>query len=276
MVKNIIVISDTHFGCRLGLCPPKVRIDGGGYYEHTAIQKKVWLMWQEFWDKWIPQVTKDEDYIVVHNGDVIEGIHHNSVTQISHNITDQVNIAIEVLGKIIAQPHCKKYYQIRGTEAHGGKSGQAEEGIAKALTAVKDEIGDYSRWEMWLRMGKILINFGHHIGTSSSANYESTALYKELVEAYVDAGRWNNESPDVLVRSHRHRQFEIRIATDKGYGIPFITPGWQLKTPFVYKTGMGRSSMPQIGGYLIRTGDEDHVYTRFKVWNIQRPKEEVI
>ena len=34
--------------------------------------------------------------------------------------------------------------------------------------------------------------------------------------------------------------------------------------------------MPQIGGVIIRTGDEDAIFTRSKVWNIERPKEEII
>ena len=55
-----------------------------------------------------------------------------------------------------------------------------------------------------------------------------------------------------------------------------VTPAWQLKTPFVYKLGMGRSSQPQVGGYLIRVGDEDGLYTRFKVWDIERPKTEKV
>lgn len=274
--RNIIIISDTHFGCQLGLCPPTVKLDSGGKYQHSELQSIVWKYWKHFWDVWVPKVTKNEDYILVHNGDIIDGVHHNSVTQISHNLTDQRNIAIEVMSKVIAKPHCKAYYQIRGTEAHVGKSGQDEEEIAKQLNAVPDKIGNFARWDMWLRLDKALIHFTHHVGNTNSASYESTAVYKELVEAYNEAGRWHDEPPDIVVRSHRHRQFETRIATEKGYGISLVTPAWQLKTPFSFKIGIGRSSTPQIGGYLIREGDEDVVYTRFKVWKIDRTNEEVV
>ena len=275
-IRNIIIVSDTHFGCRFGLCPPRVRYDGGGTYNHSELQAIVWKYWNHFWNVWVPKVTKDEDYILVHNGDVIDGNHHNSTTQISHNLTDQRNIATEVLDKIISKPHCKRYYQIRGTEAHVGQSAENEEEIAKQLKAVRDKQGDYSRWDMWLRLDKALINFTHHVGTTNSAAYESTAVYKELVEAYNEAGRWHDEPPDVVVRSHRHRAIEIRVPTEKGYGISLVTPAWQLKTPFSFKIGLGRSSTPQIGGYLIREGDEDSVYTRFKIWKMDRTDEEVI
>lgn len=275
-VKNIIVISDTHCGCQLALMPPEVSLDNGGVFKASSLQLKMWKMWTHFWDEWVPLVTKGEPYYIVNNGDAIDGVHHNSVTQITHNITDQIGIALAVLKPRVDNKKCLGYYHIRGTEAHVGKSAQSEEGLARALGAIPDDKGNHARWEMWLRLKTYLIHFTHHIGTTQSANYESTAVWKEMVEAYTEAGRWLQEPPDMVVRSHRHRQFEIKTATKKGYGMSIVTPAWQLKTPFVYKLGMGRSSQPQMGGYLIRTGDEDGLYTRFKVWDIERPKTEIL
>ena len=272
-IRNVIVISDTHAGCQLALCPPVVTLDSGGTYRQSKLQKKVWEMWGFFWSEWVPKVTKGEPYIVVHNGDAIDGKHHDSVTQITQNITDQVSIAIDVLGPIVKAKNCAGYYHIRGTEAHVGKSGQAEEGLARALGATPDEIGNYARWELWMKLNGSLIHFSHHIGTTNAAAYESTAVYKEMIEAYVDAARWRKQPPDVVVRSHRHRAFETRIPTAMGYGISLVTPGFQLKTPFTHKLALGRSSMPQIGGVLIRHGNEDSIFTRSQVWNIDRPKE---
>jgi hypothetical protein len=230
-------------------------------------------MWLYFWDEWVPVVTKNEPYIIVHNGDAIDGKHHDSVTQITQNLTDQVGIAKVVLESRVKAKKCAGYYHIRGTEAHVGESGQIEEALAKSLGAIPDEIGNYARWELWMRLNGCLIHFSHHIGTTQSANYESTAPYKEFIESLVDAGRWHNQPPDVIVRSHRHRAIETRVPTQNGYGISLVTPAWQLKVPHTYRFSLGRSSMPQIGGVLIRHGDEDSVFTRSKVWNITRPKE---
>ena len=275
-VKNLIVVSDTHCGCQLGLMPPQITLDEGGVFMQSPLQKKMWDMWEHFWYEWVPLVTKKEPYYIVHNGDAVDGVHHNSVTQITHNMKDQGKIFREVMSQPLNNKNCAGYYHIRGTEAHVGKSAQTEEALAASLNAIPNDIGNHARWEMWLKLREYLIHFTHHVGTTSSASYESTAVYKELVEAYTEAGRWLNEPPDCVIRSHRHRQFEIKIATKKGYGLSLVTPAWQLKTPFVYKLGLGRSSQPQMGGYLIRTGDEDGLYTRFKVWDIERPKTEVI
>ena len=277
-IKNIIAISDTHFGCKLGLCPDVVTLDEGGTYHSSALQKIVWSKWNQFWNEWVPEVTKKEPYYIVHNGDIIDGVHHGATTLITNNIKDQSKIAIQVMRPILDMSNCKGYYQIRGTEVHVGKSACDEETIAKELGAIPDDIENYARWELWLRFGinNNLVHFAHHIGTTSSSAFESTAPMKEYIDACVEAGRWGDETPDCIVRSHRHRNIQVTIPTKTGYGISLVTPGWQLKTPFVYRVAMGRSSNPQIGGCIIREGDEDSIYTRSKVWNLMRTKEEKI
>jgi len=164
------------------------------------------------------------------------------------------------------------FYMTRGTEAHVGQSGECEEDIARELGAVKDEHDRHSRFELWVRLGGEtgrLVHVMHHIGTTGSMAYETTALMKEYQESCAEAGRWGMEAPAVVVRSHRHRCAKIEVPTQRGYGICITTPGWQLRTPFAYKIPGGRITTPQVGGVLVRMGDEE-MYTRSKVWNIQR------
>ncbi len=271
-INNIVVVSDLHCGCRLGLCTAKkVKLDDGGYYVPSKIQRKLNEYWNYFWDVWVPKHCNNEPYTVVINGDVIDGVHHNSTTQISHNIKDQMRVAVALLEPIVEK--CQgRFYMVRGTNVHVGESGVNEETIAEELKAIPNEDGQFARWELWIRVNKGLCHLMHHIGTTGSAHYESTAILKELVESYVEAGRNNLEPPDVVARSHRHRYAEVRLPTDTGYGISFTTPGWQLKTPFAYKIPGGRVTTPQIGGSLIRQGDEE-LHTRHFVKHIKRTKE---
>lgn len=270
-VQNLIVVSDQHAGCRLGLCPGAVPLDDGGKYEPSKLQRKLYRWWREFWDEWVPHVTKGEPYAVVCNGDALDGVHHGAVTQISNHLGDQNEIAYRLLAPIVDR--CEgRYYHIRGTEAHVGKSGQEEERLAQRLGAVPNDTGQYARWELWARIGTGLIHVSHHIGTAGSMAYESSALMRELSEAYVEAGRWHDEPPDVVVRSHRHRNTEVRVRTAKGFATVCTTPAWQLKTPFTYRIAGARQAQPQIGGTLVRCGDEE-VFTRHQVWSLSRPKE---
>lgn len=277
VVRNLVVVSDSHCGCKLALCPPgKFQLDGGGHYLPSEFQLKMWSLWREFWDVWVPQVTRGEPYDLVHNGDAIDGVHHNSTTQISHNLEDQIRLAELVLGPEVAK--CKRkggtYYHIRGTEAHVGQSGENEERLARNLGAKPNAEGQYARFDLWKRVGKsCLVHLLHHIGTTSSAAHEASAVNAELTAEFYEAGRWNREPPDYIVRSHRHRSIAVEVDSAKGYAAAIVTPAWQLKTPYVWKIPGARVSEPQLGGILIRQGDEEHFYRR-KVWSLDRSKEE--
>ena len=269
-INNLIVISDTHCGCQYGLCPPNVKLDGGGHYHLSALQRHLWGWWNLFWADWVPVVTRNEPFAVCANGDLMDHKHHNSTTQISQNPSDQRKIAKQVFEPIVK--NCNGlFFVTRGTEAHTGKSGHIEETLAEELGAVPDEVGNYARYDLNIRIGDALCNILHHIGTTGSQHYETTAVTKELTEAFTESARWGDEPFDVVVRSHRHRFSEVRLATAKGYGYSMVTPAWQGKTPFAYRVPGGRMARPQFGGVLIRQGDEEF-YTRNKVWTLPRTK----
>ena len=271
MIRNVIVVSDLHCGCQLGLYPSDLEIplDNGGFYTSSKLQKKVWEYWNYFWNDWVPVATKKEPYAVVINGDALDGIHHNSVTQVSQNMADQLLIAETVLKPI--RDKAEKFYMIRGTEAHVGKSAQYEEILAKHLEAEPDRNGKHSRWDLWLQLNKTaLVHFTHHIPHTSVSHYASTAILRELMESFLLAGRWNNKPPDVIVRSHRHRCAEVRIPSANTYAIGLVTPAWQLVTPYAFRSMPGKLGISEIGGCLIRHGDEDVIYSRFHVMPINQ------
>jgi hypothetical protein len=272
LVRNAVVISDLHAGCQLALCPPEgTPLDDGGRYTPSAVQLKLWSWWTEFWEEKVPKCCRNEPYLVILNGDGMDGRHHKAVTQISQNLADQAKLAEAILRPVVDR--CDgRFYWIRGTEAHGGPSGQQEEQVAKALCAIADKKGVHSRWELRLRLGFGLIHCAHHIGIAGSVAYETSAIQKELEQIYVEAARWGHEPPDVVIRSHRHRNAETRVRIRKGnrpgFATSCTTSGWQLKTPFAYRVAGARRTQPQIGGTIIRCGDEE-IYTRHEIWDLQ-------
>lgn len=258
---NWVVISDIHAGCQLGLCPPEgALLDEGGFYSPSEIQLAVWQYWRQFWDEWVPTVTRGEPFGVIVNGDTLDGKHHGSVHQFAHNLEEQKRVAESILEPIVDM--CEgRFYMIRGTEAHVGPSGQAEESLAKSLGAHPNKIGQYARYDLWKRIGNGLVHCLHHIGTTSSSAYEGTAVNKELSEEFLESARWGEDAPNIIVRSHRHRHFKVQIPAKSGFAIAEVTPGWQAKTPFAWRIAGARLAPPQFGGIVIRHGDED-LYTR--------------
>lgn len=275
-VDCAIVVSDLHCGCRLGLCPPRVKLDGGGTYQHSAVQKTVWQWWKnEFWGKWVPSITDGKPFVVVLNGDILEGCHHRATSQISQNKADQAKIAQACLLPVLEKANPAAIYFVRGTEAHAGESSEDEERLSQALNIKKDKHGNYTRPELWLKVGDGLAHFQHHISTSGSNAYESTALCKEFSESCTEAARWGYQAPDWVVRSHRHRHAEVRVPTRNGRGQCITLPAWQLKTPFCFKIAGARLSSPQIGGcaILARHGE---FFTRSWVQNVEREAPEIV
>lgn len=277
-LNNLVVVSDLHAGCRVGLCPPDgARMDDGGRYEPSELQRKLWAMWVEFWDKFVPEATRGEPFAVCCLGDALDGVHHRAVTQISHNLADQADIAERILRPVVER--CEgRYYHVRGTEAHVGPSAQEEERLARLLGAIPNEEGQRARYELWFRLAENrLIHLMHHVGTTGSQAYEATAVHKELVESFVEAGRWGEEPPDMIVRAHRHRYMRTEIATDSGQGVAVVSPGWQGKTPFTWKIAGARLSPPQFGGLVIRVKKDKYgseLFVRPKVWTPRRSREE--
>lgn len=273
-VNNLICISDTHIGDQLGLCRDNFRLRHGGVYHASKFQRAVAECWDNFWDRWVPMATRNEPYAILMNGDMLEGRHHHATHPISNDKADQEAMGYELLAPL-AEKCDGRFYYVSGSTAHAGEAGEDEERLAKRIGCIPDESGNHSRFELYIDVSGCLVHASHHIGVSGSMAYETTALTKEYNEFCAESARWGRPIPDILVRSHRHRHAEVRVPTSRGYGIIFVTSAWQLKTPFLFKTPGGRVTTPNVGGSIIRSGDEEF-YTRHKTWETQRTKTEII
>jgi hypothetical protein len=278
-LNNLVVVSDLHCGCRLGLCHPDgITVDDGGVYLPSGFQRKLWAMWEQFWGETVPEVTRGEPFGVVINGDSVDGVHHGSTTQVSHNLQDQARIAERILSPIRDAAE-GRFWMVRGTEAHVGKSGVDEEALARTLGAIPDQDGKYARWELWKSIGPDkLIHCLHHIGTTGSTAYETTAVHRELTEAFIEAARWRRRPPDIICRSHRHRYVETTLTTgteggDTCRAIAVVTPGWQGRTPFAMKIPGARQATPQFGGIVFRYA-HGQLFSVPRVWTISRSEAE--
>lgn len=252
MRKAIVAVSDLHIGSHAGLCPKDgIHLDSGAQQAPSKYQSYLAECWEHFWGEFVREKTRGcREVSVVINGDCIDGNHHQAVDLVS-NIETQEAAAVQIL-----RPIAKKYrtFMVRGTEAHGGKSDQNTESVARQIGCQVDSSGAYSVYQLWLEAGGVVFQFAHHIGTTSSAAYETSAPMRELVAGMVEAAQWDQRLPDVFVRSHRHRYIPISIPRSDERDIQLIvTPGWQLRTPFVER--IDRMRLPHIGGVVFIVED---------------------
>jgi len=271
-MKAIIAVSDMHVGSTSGLIGERVIVVEQGEYKPNKYQKTLRKYWKHFWTEYVPEITANaEKRIVVFNGDVVDGVHHKSVNIISNSLQVQERAAIEIIDEIdtICQVKIDEKYLVKGTEAHTGAYGECEERIGAATGCQVNEVGEHGSYQWWLDVDGMIFQFAHHIGTTSSAAYETSAPMRELVASLVEAAQWKQPLPDIVVRSHRHRFVEVPLPSLEGRIRCVITPAWQLRTPFTER--IDRMRMPHIGGviFLVEKGT---VQVREKIYPLPGPK----
>ena len=275
--NNLVVVSDLHIGCQMGLLHPDgLARRGGSTHPPSELQLKIWAMWEYFWTIFVPEVCHGEPFDVLINGETVDGVHHGNVTAITQNMRDQLKGAIDTLEKGLL-PHIKKVggrlYVNAGTIVHSGDEGCNDDTVAEALGAIPDKYGHYARYSIKLRVGDAVVFAAHKIMGNRSPWYETTAPHVALSKGIYNAGRWGKTLPDFLIRSHRHQYVETRIGTHKGFGASVVTPAWQAPTPW-FMQNVDPDGNPQFGGIVIRQGDQE-AYTRVKVWTFEKESDDI-
>jgi hypothetical protein len=256
VTKTVIVaISDLHVGSSTGLCPAAgIAGPDGTKHMPSKFQEFLWECWTHFFKTEFERICKKvKKTVLVVNGDLVDGSHHNTINLMTNSIQCQERAAADLLKEVAGK--FSRVYVVRGTEAHVQPGAQSDERIGELIGAEKDEGGDYSRWQLWLDGSGVLFQFAHHIGTTSSAAYESSAPMRELVAGLVEAAQWGSKLPQVMVRSHRHRFIPVAIPSESGRIQIVITPAWQLRTPFVER--IDRMRLPHIGGVFFIVEDNE-------------------
>lgn len=281
----VVVVSDTHCGSRLGLFPPEgIEIkngeDEGNHISPSAIHEWMAEKWDKFWNVFVPEATEGEPFDIVLNGDLIDGRHHLQDSLITNDLSEQVDIAVACFRPVFNSKKLKarRLFMVDGTECHCGLANETQKFLAARWPVTADASDNMVRRELWLEVGQkgrhnALVHFLHHIGTASVSAYETTAIHRELVEAFQESARWRNRVPDIIIRSHRHRQAKTSVATGNGLAIAEVTPGWQGRTPYCFRIAGARQAIPQFGGIVIRSGPID-TYTRSAVWGFSRTPSE--
>ena len=256
----------------MGLCPPKTEVVDHGTYLPNKYQKTLWKYWKHYWSNYVPSMVAGcEKVILVINGDVLDGVHHNTVNLLTNSWAMQETAAAQTLRTIqhLCPIKIDATYMVKGTEVHVGTNGESEDRIAEMIGAEPNELGERASYQLWLTVDKVPFQFAHHIGVTSSAAYESSAPMRELVAALVEAAQWGANVPRVVVRSHRHRFIEVPIPSQYGRIRCVITPGWQLRTPFVER--IDRMRMPHIGGVIFFV-EGDRCQVEEKIYPLPGPK----
>jgi hypothetical protein len=177
----------------------------------------------------IRKARKNKRVILVHNGDAIDGDHHNSSDVCTNQIDDQAQIHIELMEetkKRLGWQRGDKCYYTLGTDIHTGNS---EYNIA-------DKVNAEILPELRLPVNGRILHFVHHgPGAGDGAN-EGNPLRSWLRNNYYNSIKDHERPPDVIYSAHVHNPtmgvFEYRNEMEFGIMYGVITPPLQIKTRY--------------------------------------------
>ena len=246
----VLLTGDHHCGSTIGLCPPEgVRLDDGGEYKPSKAQDWLWWCWEQTIAKTSDTVKAVKgDLWAALTGDLVDGDHHKTTQIISGNPEAQAYVAGRTFG-LIRDLHPKRLLVVRGTEAHTGNSGSAEEAIAKSLGAERDPQTElWSRWHLRLRVHGKLWDIQHHgkgLGKLPHTKQNgANSLAWRVWMAHAERGR---EAPALVVRSHLH-QFADSYGAHRQTRALFL-PSFQLKTAYVHK--VAADEIADVGAVIV-------------------------
>src|SRR3990172_1434458 len=271
-VEQVIVISDLHVGSRVGLQPPIVYLAEDDEHKANALQLEAWNFWvQGFWPYVWERGKKRKATTIILNGEGIDGDHHATNLIWSRDPMEQAGVAIEILEPV--RKRADSFYVIRGTSAHVGSTGAADEHIAKQLKASfprkseADRVENRRRSAYHLKLIRagVLFDISHHGANPGRRMWTyGNELRSYCLTIILDCLVTNRRPPDAIVRSHVHHKVWETVR-DYGHKCEaFISPAWQWKTEFAHKV-VSHEDVSDVGGLIIDVADGKIVHAEFKI-----------
>jgi len=185
----------------------------------------------------VRQARQGKRVRLVHNGDAIDGDHHNSGDVCTINPLEQSDIHIALMAELqkrIDWQAGDELYYTRGTHVHVG---EFENYIARELNAIPD--GDFYTWNfLALETNGILSWFVHHGPTRGDGANEGNSMRNWLRNIWIDSLKDGTRAPDILYTGHVHNPtystYVYRSQADFKMLHGVILPSWQMKTAYAW------------------------------------------
>jgi len=223
----LIPISDLHCGSSVAIAPPEVYGGPDGSVIKTSkISQWYWGKWRASLD-WAREIINGDPYIVVVNGDCIDGVHHKTKQLYFHDPGKQCDIFDAVCGRLLKD--AAAVWFVKGTESH---TFDIEERLGATYSAVPSKMTGAPAWEMLdLEFCGRLLNFKHHCGSSKRGWLESGEPGRVIANEIFNRHRAEWQHADIFFRAHRH----VAYWGGDLVNTCCITSAWQWLTRYGHK-----------------------------------------
>jgi hypothetical protein len=253
-MRTVLVVSaDKHSGSTMGLIPDEpLQLHDGGTYNPSPLQKILWKQYNECLD-FIKAERKRSRLIFVENGDVCEGIHHQTTQVVCSRVETHENIASDILDYTFRKlkfTDGDRAYMVAGTEAHAASGNQSENRVATDLECFTPQYTETSGknarfvWDkLLIKINGTLFDITHH-GSSvgQRAWTKENGMYNRVKSFYFETLNDGREMPRYWIRSHLHQFVQATYDGKRGSITGIVTPSFQFKTGFGLKVAGDRLS----------------------------------
>jgi hypothetical protein len=142
----------------------------------------------------------------------------------------------------------------RGTPAHVGEGGSADEAVARILKATRPngkKAGPYSSYHLKLNIDGVNLDVCHHGPNTGSRMWLKGNGARGYARTIVlDALVLNQKPPDVIIRSHYHQKLHETLHEYGNTTEMIVTPAWQWMSSFATRV-VSFEQISDIGGLVI-------------------------
>ncbi len=261
MTTLLVVTSDEHVNCSVGLCVQPVAQDAGGTFYPSKTQRAVAQAWHQFGDavEAAAETARVDNIWWANAGDAVDLNKHDALAPITANRARIMDLALATYKRPAALS--SRRFIIRGTEAHNGSHAELEELLGRDLQAeMCPDDGAHAWWTLSLECEGVLFNIQHHpkAGCSSVPWMRNNAAMRTAMEIAITATDRGERVADVAIRGHVHYFADSGTARKPRV---FFLDGWQALTPYAYRRGYFSPS--PVGGMWFVCQDGDYKEARW-------------
>jgi hypothetical protein len=156
------------------------------------------------WKVQIPEIVGKDDYILIINGDCVEGKHHNTIEVATADKDEQLGAFVDAFKACMEQASKPKgIFIVEGTECH---TARVENYLGQTIgaTPCKANKRRFAHQKLYLSMHGFPFVVRHHCPASSRPYLQSSQLGAQLGGEIQEAAARGHIIPRGLIMAHRH------------------------------------------------------------------------
>lgn len=279
MRKVLTIIADTHVGHPFALpgAPDGWETADGNFIENNDLQNELWRFWLEA-GRWVADLRRHAQLIVVHAGDATEGVHHGTVQLVTQRIDEQERMFVAAqrawLTEAKYNPRRDRQVFLHGTApAHAGPGNSSTERVARALLDTDDLDGTVILPRLYKTVNGVLFDIAHKGYRLGGREWTRTnAMRAYLQSRWITALKAGQPLPRYFVRAHNHTFGYAALEDDDGATLSegFLMPAWKLKDEFVYT--IHPEAVASIGVLAFAVADDGTSRAHKLLWRLEQER----